>query len=101
MEKVISILFLILTFSINIEAEEIGPEKSLTPSQFAALFHDILSQDVLDRLENLENQIDNQRNNSISLKTKEETATDIFFDELKGRASLDDNFSKTDYFLHF
>ena len=41
------------------------------------------------------------RNNSISLKTKEETTTDIFFDELKGRASLDDNFSKTDYFLHF
>ena len=102
MDTLISILFLISTFSINIKAEEeIGSEKSLnysiTPSQFAALFPEIFSQDDLERLENWEN----QRNNSISLKTKEETATDIFFDELKGRASLDDNFSKTDYFLHF
>ena len=102
MDTLISILFLISTFSFNIKAEEeIESEKSLnysiTPSQFAALFPEIFSQDDLKRLENWEN----QRNNSISLKTKEETVTDIFFDELKGRASLDDNFSKTDYFLHF
>ena len=106
MDTLISILFLISTFSFNIKAEEeIGSEKSLnysiTPSQFAALFPEIFSQDDLDRLENWENQIENQRNNSISLKTKEETTTDIFFDELKGRTSLEDNFSKTDYFLHF
>ena len=102
MDTLISILFLISTFSFNIKAEEeIGSEKSLnysiTPSQFAALFPEIFSQDNLERLENWEN----QRNNSISLKTKEETTTDIFFDELKGRTSLEDNFSKTDYFLHF